>query len=145
MEAGAEDAPFTFLGGTTNDTDWRGRLIKLLTTPFFNPVVEDWTDACIKEEESAKEKAAALLYVITPKQYGHYSLVELAVSACMARTKKVVIVFLATDDGEVFDEAQKKSNAAIRSLLEKTTNAEFANTLEEAAGILNTYISGLSA
>lgn len=144
LEAEIPTKPFVFLGGTTNDSDWREGLIKQLTVAFYNPVVENWSEACIIEEEQAKVNAKALLYVITPKHLGTYSLVELAVSACLNRDKKVIIVFLKKDDGESFNEDQLKSNDAVKGLLEKHTNAEFFTKLEDAAASINSYLSGFN-
>lgn len=141
LENAIPEEPFVFLGGTTNDTDWRYRIIKRLTVKYFNPTVDNWTEADIQEEERAKVAAKAVLYVITPKQLGVYSLVEMAVSACLNREKKVVIVFLREDDGDAFDEGQLKSIAAVKDLLTKHTNAEFFITLEDAAATINEYVS----
>lgn len=135
---------FVFLGGTTNETNWRDDVISKLNVKYFNPIVEDWTNACIKEEEIAKINAKSLLYVITPKQTGTYSLVELAVSACLNRDKQVVIVFLKKDEGESFDEAQLKSNEAVKKLLESHTNAVFYTKLEDAAEAINSYLAAFN-
>jgi hypothetical protein len=43
-----------FLGGTTNNSIWRENLIKELKIDYFNPIVDDWNEDCIKEEEKQK-------------------------------------------------------------------------------------------
>jgi len=135
--------PFVFLGGTCNDSEWRDELIKDLNVEYFDPRVFDveWNEECAKQEELAKVNAKALIYVITPKQSGTYSLVELAVSACLNKDKKVIIIFLNKDDGDKFDEAQMSSNKAVQDLLQKCTNAEFLTTLSDAAAVINQYVS----
>ena len=39
-----------FLGGTCNGSTWRDELIPMLNIDYFNPVVENWTSECQKEE-----------------------------------------------------------------------------------------------
>ena len=34
-----------FLGGTTNDSNWRDLLIKKIKIDYFNPVVKDWNES----------------------------------------------------------------------------------------------------
>lgn len=35
-----------FLGGTCNNSTWRGSLITLLDIDHFYPVVDNWTEEC---------------------------------------------------------------------------------------------------
>lgn len=69
-----------FLGGTCNGSEWRNELIPYLEeleVDYFNPVVEDWTEECIKEEEYQKNEVCDIhLYVITKEQNGPYSMCE---------------------------------------------------------------------
>ena len=141
LENEIPEEPFVFLGGTCNNSEWRSELISLLTVAYFDPIVEDWTEGDAQNEENAKHKSKAILYVITPKQSGTYALVEMAVTACKNVDKKVVIVFLKKDEGDQFDEDQTKSNNAVKDLLTKNTNAEFFTTLKDAAAVLNEYVS----
>ena len=39
-----------FLGGTCAESKWRQKLIPKLKIDYFNPVVDDWTEECQKEE-----------------------------------------------------------------------------------------------
>lgn len=39
-----------FLGGTTNNTNWRDDLIKKLKIEYFNPVVDDWNEEAQERE-----------------------------------------------------------------------------------------------
>ena len=82
-----------FLGGTANKTTWREELIPMLEIPYFNPVVEDWTEECIKIENDEKEnKCGVHLYVITPEILGVYSIAE-AVQSSNSNNKKTIFVF----------------------------------------------------
>ena len=65
-----------FLGGTCNESTWRDELIKKLKIDYFNPVVDDWTEECYKEELRQREICDYCLYVITPKMTGVYSIAE---------------------------------------------------------------------
>ena len=67
-----------FLGGTCAESTWREELIPLLNIDYFNPVVEDWDEQAMVEEERQKwGECNVHLYVFTPEQYGFYSFVEL--------------------------------------------------------------------
>jgi len=65
-----------FLGGTCNNSLWRDKLIKLLKIDYFNPVVDDWTEDCQKEEIKQRELCDYCLYTITPFMLGVYSIAE---------------------------------------------------------------------
>ena len=67
-----------FLGGTCNESNWRDILIKNLTIDYFNPVVEDWTPECQEEEIKQRKTCNFVLYCITPKMTGVYSIAEVA-------------------------------------------------------------------
>jgi len=98
-----------FLGGTCNESSWRDDLIPLLTNiDYFNPVVEDWTPECQDEEIRQREECDFVLYVITPKMTGVYSIAE-AIDDSNKRPEKTIFCILEKDDGEKFDEHQLKS------------------------------------
>lgn len=139
---------FVFLGGTVNDSTWRDQLIALLTVAYFNPVVKDWTEEHAARENQAKGIADVNLFVLTPKQHGFYVPLEMGVMACESRDDpemKVVIVFLNEDAGEVFSEAQQKSNVQMRELLLKNQNVEIFDNLEDTAKYINTYLTEKAA
>lgn len=95
-----------FLGGTANNSHWREELIKHLKVDYFNPIVEDWDEQAMAEEERQKWGPCNIhLYVFTPEQYGFYSFVELMDSLYYRDT-----VFAFT---EGFDKAKIKSLNAI--------------------------------
>jgi hypothetical protein len=134
---------FVFLGGTVNGSKWREQLINLLTVSYFNPVVSDWTEEHARRENQAKTIADINLYVITPKQHGFYTLVEMAMTACESRNDpdmKVIVVFLSDDNGEVFTEHQEASNMQIRELLMKNPEVSIFDNLETTADFINKYL-----
>lgn len=66
-----------FLGGTCAETTWRQYLIGWLQVPFFNPVVDDWTEGCQLIEEDEKQFRCNIhLYVITKEMMGVFSIAE---------------------------------------------------------------------
>jgi hypothetical protein len=133
---------FVFLGGTCNDSTWREKLIPLLKVAYFNPVISDWkekwTPKHAEAEDNAKQAAAFNLFVITPKQKGFYSLVEMTYCACNSPDKpNVMILFLEEDGDKKFDEARLKSNNQIRTLLDQYEGTEFFDSLADVAKFLN--------
>lgn len=50
-----------FLGGTTNNSDWRDTLIKKLKIEYFNPVVKDWNEDAQKEEIKQRKECDYVL------------------------------------------------------------------------------------
>lgn len=105
-----------FLGGTCNESTWRDRLIPLLTMDYFNPVVEDWTPECMAEEIRQREQCDLLLYAITPKMVGCYSIAEV-VDDSNKRPEKTLLLLLREDDDLRFTEAQWKSLTAVGHLV----------------------------
>ena len=130
-----------FLGGTCNESTWRDELIKMLKIDYFNPVVDDWTPECMAEEIRQRETCDFVLYVITPKMTGVYSIAE-AVDDSNKRPKKTVFCFLDTDtvaDGMgllYFTEGQKRSLIAVGKMIWNNGAATFDN-LKHVADYLN--------
>ena len=122
-----------FLGGTCNGSTWRDKLIPMLHTdiPYFNPVVEDWTEDCQVIEESEKWGPCNIhLYVITPDMKGTYSIAELVESAICSyeyneelqeAVSYTIFAVLeeSLDTGKTFTKAEIKSFDAIKKLVEK--------------------------
>lgn len=68
-----------FLGGTCNESTWRDKLIPLLeerNIEYFNPLREEWTEECYQEELRQRKICDKVLYVITPRMTGVYSIAE---------------------------------------------------------------------
>jgi hypothetical protein len=82
-----------FLGGTCAETVWREKLIKMLEIEYFNPVVEDWTEECMKEERVQRVICDYCLYVITPSMQGVYSIAEV-VDDSNKRPEKTIFCLL---------------------------------------------------
>ena len=107
-----------FLGGTCNGSVWRDKLIPLLKRPYFNPVVKDWTPECQAQEIAERESSDVLLYVITPKMTGVYSIAEL-VDDSHKRPASTVFCYIQEGDGLVFSSHQLKSLEQVAHLVAK--------------------------
>jgi hypothetical protein len=124
-----------FLGGTCNDSRWRDDLIKLLTIEYFNPVVDDWTEECYKEEIKQRETCDYVLYVLSPKMTGVYSVAEV-VDDSNKRPNKTLFCIIDTDDNKSFDKGQLKSLDAVSKLVSKN-GAVVLPDLKSVATYLN--------
>ena len=124
-----------FLGGTCNESTWRNRIIAMLDIKFFNPVVADWTPACMTEELRQRELCDFCLYTITPKMTGVYSIAEV-VDDSNKRPNKTIFIRL-RDDGDLrFNEGQWKSLGAVAQMVERNGAMVFSD-LKSAAIWLN--------
>ena len=85
-----------FLGGTCNDSTWRDDLIPKLKIDFFNPVVEDWTHEAQQEEVKQRNECELVLYVITPRMLGFYSIAEV-ISDSYLKGSNALFCFLDKD------------------------------------------------
>lgn len=124
-----------FLGGTCNESNWRNRIITMLDVDYFNPVVEDWTPDCMKEELKQREECNIVLYVVTPKMTGVYSIAEV-VDDSNKRPKRTIFVRLRDDDHERFTEGQWKSLGAVAQMVERNGGRVFTD-LKSAAIAIN--------
>ena len=124
-----------FLGGTCNESTWRDVLIKKLDVDYFNPIVDNWTPECQQEELKQRELCDFVLYVITPKMTGVYSIAEL-VDDSNKQPKKTVICILARDGKDEFDEGQIKSLKMVAKMA-KQNGAHVCKNLDDVADFLN--------
>lgn len=124
-----------FLGGTCNNSNWRNALIPLLQCEYFNPVVEDWTPECMAEEIKQREECDFVLYVITPKMSGVYSIAEV-VDDSNKRPQKTVFAFFTQEDEFTFDKGQKRSLLQVQKMIEQN-GAKVCNSIEDIAEFLN--------
>lgn len=106
-----------FLGGTIAGPDYRELLIPLLKVPYFNPVVDNWTEADAVRENIAKQTAAINVFVITPAAIGMYSVAEMTELA-ITSDKPLYVMFMEVE-GYSWNEHQVKSNTQIKKLLSK--------------------------
>lgn len=123
-----------FLGGTYGGYQWRPAVCQELVNNgirYFNPVVDDWTEQCIVEEENAKKNMNIHLYVITNDMIGCYSAVEACVSMSNP-AKKTIIIF--ADTGKMKECTRRSFNASIKLLQEHASN-EASRT-----GIISAYV-----
>ena len=124
-----------FLGGTCNGSTWRNRIILMLEIEYFNPVVADWTPACMEEEKKQRKQCDFCLYVITPKMTGVYSIAEV-VDDSNKRPEKTIFVRLRDDGDEKFTEAQWKSLGALAEMIDNNGGTVFSD-LKSAALWMN--------
>lgn len=124
-----------FLGGTTNNSNWRDDLIKKIKINYFNPVVKDWNEEAQKEEIKQRKNCDYVLYVITPKMEGVYSIAEV-IDDSNKRPEKTIFTYLLEDDGEKFSKHQIKSLDMVGKMVEEN-NGKWFKTLNEIADFLN--------
>lgn len=124
-----------FLGGTCNESTWRDELIKLLRIDYFNPVVDDWTEECYQEELNQRKICDYVLYVLTPKMSGVYSVAEV-VDDSNKRPNKTVFCVLESDGGKTFDKGQLKSLEAVSKMVSENGVKSFSD-LKSVANYLN--------
>lgn len=123
-----------FLGGTCAETAWRDNLINMIQVDYFNPVVEDWTNECIKiEDDEKRNKCNIHLYTITKEMQGYYSIAEVIDSV---KTPNKITILHIIPDG--FDDKQLKSfNAIIKMVRENGGISYIDNELERTARAIN--------
>ena len=120
-----------FMGGTCNDSSWREDLIPQLEIDYFNPVVDDWTPECMKEEIKQRKTCDYVLCVITSDMTGVYSIAEV-IDDSNKRPEKTI--FCVIENG--FDKAQKKSLKQVEEMV-KGNGATICSSLKEIAKFVN--------
>lgn len=124
-----------FLGGTCNNSNWRDILIPMLKVNFFNPIVDDWNEEAQQLEIDKRQSCDIILYVITPKMKGVYSIAEI-IDDSNKRPLKTIFCVLTNDDDLEFEEFQIKSLEQVKNMA-KTNGAIILNSLEEIAEYVN--------
>ncbi len=123
-----------FLGGTSNETMWRNKMMIYLHDVglgYFNPVVDDWDDEAQSNELRERKECDFCLYTITPKMTGTYSIAEV-VDDSNKRPNKTVMVILRDDDQHRFTDSQWKSLNAVARMI-KSNGGKVFDTLHSAA------------
>lgn len=118
-----------FLGGTCNESKWRDGIIPYLEhvgLDYFNPVVDDWIQECQDREIAERGNADFVLYVITPKMTGVYSIAEV-VDDSNKRPGKTVFVVLSKDCDKSFDKGQLRSLAMVAKMVRDNGGVSFMN------------------
>jgi len=126
-----------FLGGTTNKSDWRDRLISMLEIEYFNPVVSEWNEAAQAKELDKRANSDYVLYVITPKMEGVYSIAEV-IDDSNKRPEKTIFCVLPEDDTYIFTVHQMKS-LVMTGRMVQANGGTVLKDLEEVANYLNTH------
>jgi hypothetical protein len=137
-DAQAERKISVFLGGTCNNSLWRDSLIALLDPLIvdpFNPVVPDWTEECMQLERDARKNSDYVLYVITPKMTGVYSIAEV-VDDSNKQPSKTLFALLPEDEDDAFTPAQIKSLEQVSRMVE-ANGAKVFKDLSDIASFLN--------
>lgn len=124
-----------FLGGTCNESSWRDDLIQKLKIEYFNPVVPDWTEEAYQEELRQREICDYVLYVITPKMTGVYSIAEV-IDDSNKRPDRTIFFFKTVDGGKKFDAGQIRSLDKVGKMVERN-GGKFIQSFSELIEYLN--------
>lgn len=128
-----------FLGGTCNGSKWREEIKPLLKINYYDPICcGEWTEEAYKRELYEREISDFVMYVITPKMTGFYSIAEVADDS-NKRPEKTLFCYLTTDEDCEFTKAQLKSLSATAKLVSNNGGKVFEN-LAEMARFLNTFM-----
>lgn len=123
------------LFGTCNDSQWREKLIPLLKCNYFNPVVKDWNEEAQQLEIEKRNTCDYILYVITPKMTGVYSIAEV-VDDSNKRPENTLFCIIENDDENEFTEHQLKSLKQVKNMV-RDNGARVFETLEDISEFLN--------
>jgi len=126
-----------FLGGTANKSTWREEIIPRLDIDYFNPIVEDWNEEAKEMELEKRESCDFLLYVITPKMEGVYSIAEV-VDDSNKRPERTVLCVLNADEDKEWTKHQKSSFESIKRMVAEN-GAVVLEDLDEIVYFLNNY------
>lgn len=124
-----------FLGGTINGSLWRDEVIGKITMDYFNPVVDEWSEQDVLNEEREKEICDWLLFVITPLMAGVYSIAE-AVDASNKCPEKTIFCVLDEDGGSTWSECQVKSLNQVKKMI-RGNGAVVLDDLDDVIHFLN--------
>lgn len=129
-----------FLGGTCSGSEWRTDLIDKLDEEgitYFNPekAIGAWTREDEEIENKYKKTCEYMLFVITPKMEGFFSIAEV-VESSFKKPGKTIFCVLDIDGEKSFSIAQKKSLRATERLLQ-SNNAIVKQSLDEVANFLS--------
>lgn len=133
--------PFAFLGGTIAGSQWREWVKALLTVPAFDPVVANWTTEDAQRENQAKGACSLLVYGLTPKQQGFYSIAEMTAACAQHRHMDVAILVLDDDEGTVWAEHQAASVSQIRELLQGYPGVHIFQDVQALANFVNAELA----
>lgn len=124
-----------FLGGTCNESKWRDILISNLNIDYFNPVVDDWTEEAYQQELIERRDCDFVLYTITPKMTGTYSIAEV-VDDSNKRPHKTIMCILEKDEKQSFNYSQLKSLNKVGEMV-KNNGGKVFTSLDATAYYIN--------
>lgn len=131
-----------FLGGTCNESMWREFVKARLECDYFDPVVDDWNKEAQERERYEREHCDYVLYAITPRMKGVYSIAEV-VDDSNKRPEKTILCIVDKDvDDDLyttisFDKAQMKSLEQVGEMVIRNGGRVFYN-LDFTVQYLNT-------
>jgi Nucleoside 2-deoxyribosyltransferase like len=125
-----------FLGGTCNGSRWREEIRPLLTIDYYDPVVPGpWNEEAYQRELHERSTSDFVMYVITPKMMGFYSIAEVADDS-NKRPERTLFCYLMNDGENMFTSVQLKSLAATARMV-KNNGGKVFETLADMATFLN--------
>lgn len=136
--------PLVFLGGTCNGSAWRDQLIPLLTCDYFNPVVDEWNEEAQARELDARAHADMVLYALTPRMEGCYSVAEVVDDSNKRPDSTIMVLLAAPDGGKEFTPHQLRALRQTGALVQRNGGA-FFESLEEAAAFIEQRIASGNA
>ena len=110
-------------------------MIANLECDYFNPMVDAWDEKAQKEEERQKKLCDYLLFVLTPRMKGVFSIAEV-VDASNKSPERTIFCILDEDDGHVWSKIQLKSLRAVEKLV-RANGAMVFDSLGEITDFLN--------
>ena len=125
-----------YLGGTTNESEWRDQLIPKLKIDYFNPVVDDRTPESQSEEARQRKECDFLLHVITPRMAGVHEIAELICDSCCVPNKTLFCIVPEDLGVAKFKEGQLKSLLMVAKMVEQCGAMVFG-ALQNVADYLN--------
>ncbi len=124
-----------YLGGTVNGSTWREYIVPKLEIDHFNPVVKVWDEAAYQQELYERRHCDFVLYVITPKMTGFYSLAEVTDDA-IKRPDRTIYCYLREDGEQEFSEDEISSLEHIGRRVERN-GALWFQSLDQIIAHLN--------
>lgn len=124
-----------FLGGTVNGSTWRQYVIPRLKIDYFDPVVDDWNEEAYQRELHERKHCDYVLYVLTPKMTGYYSIAEVTDDS-YKRPDRTIFSYLLEDEGKKFDKHQSQALKLLSQRVEKN-GAIWLSSLDKVVDFLN--------
>jgi len=124
-----------FLGGTVGESKWRDYVMPRLEVDYFNPVVPDWNDEAWAREIYERKTCDYVLYVLSPKMEGYYSIAEVADDS-YKRPDRTILCNLFNDDGAVFESHRKAELQKVAKLV-ISNGGTVLETLDDIVEFLN--------